>query len=136
MTTHRSLRLASIIVAGLLLAGAAASIPLHDVRAQHRQVSYAEDLVPIFRGYCVSCHRPGGRGYEASGFDLRTYSGLMKGTKYGRMVVPGQPDISNLDTLIEGRASPKIQMPYQHHPLPGCLQKEIRTWVFQGAKEN
>jgi hypothetical protein len=31
----------------------------------------------------------------------------MKGTKFGRMVIPGQPDSSNLYVLISGRA--KIQ---------------------------
>jgi mono/diheme cytochrome c family protein len=32
--------------------------------------SFAEDVMPIFRGRCVSCHQPGGEGLEKSGLDL------------------------------------------------------------------
>jgi len=49
-------------------------------------VSFQEDVFPIFKGRCIECHQPGGQGYEKSGLDLRTYEGLMKGTKYGSMV--------------------------------------------------
>ncbi len=155
---HRNLLLASAVVGGLSLAGAVALMPAHDARAQQqqpnhsqeiapterafdlakekRQLSYSQDIAPIFRGWCVSCHQPGGEGYERSGLDLRTYQGLMKGTKFGPMIIPGQPDISNLIVLIDGRASPTIRMPYKHKPLPDCLRQNIWTWIFQGAKDN
>jgi hypothetical protein len=104
---------------------------------QGRQVtSYAEDIVPIFRGYCVSCHQPGGEGLNASGFDLTSYEGLMKGTKFGPMVIPREPDTSNLVILIEGRAAKEMRMPHGQKPLPACLRQEIWTWIFQGAKNN
>ncbi len=133
---HRMLSLASVAVVGLAVAGAATLTPSAPVCAQQKPVSYAEDVAPIFRGYCASCHRPGGEGYKASGFDVSSHDSVMAGTKFGRMVIPGQPDASNLVVLIEGRASPKIQMPYKHHPLPSCLRQTIWTWVFQGAKNN
>ena len=97
-------------------------------------MSFAEDIVPILKGWCVSCHQPGAEGFAASGLDLTSYDGLMKGTKFGPMVVPGQPDASNLIVLIEGRA--KIRMPYGHKPLPNCLRNNIWTWIFEGAKNN
>jgi len=134
---HRNLRLATVIIGSLSLAGATALMPIHQTCAQpQQQVSYAEDVVPIFRGYCISCHQPGGEGFKASGFDLSTYQGLMKGTKFGPMVIPGQPDISNLVVLTEGRAAPQLRMPHDHKQLPSCLRQEIWTWIFQGAKEN
>jgi hypothetical protein len=86
-------------------------------------MSFSEDIVPIFKGYCESCHQPGGQGYAASGLDLTSYDGLMKGTKFGPMVVPGKPDQSNLYILISGQA--KIQMPYGHKLIPSCLQDTI-----------
>ena len=52
----------------------------------------------------VSCHQPGGEGFNVSGFDLTTYEGLMKGTKYGPMVIAGKPDDSNLFRLVNGDA--------------------------------
>ena len=50
--------------------------------------SFSEDILPIFKGRCVSCHQSGGAGYEKSGLDLTSYEGLMKGTKFGAMVIP------------------------------------------------
>jgi len=99
-------------------------------------VSYVNDLEPIFKGWCVSCHQPGGQGFQASGLDLTSYQGLMKGTNFGRMVIPGEPDASNLVVLIEGRAAPELRMPHGQKPLPECLRQEIWTWVFQGAHDN
>jgi len=97
-------------------------------------MSYAEDIAPIFKGWCVSCHEPAGEGFKASGLDLTSYEGLMKGTKFGPMVIPGQPDNSNLMVLIEGKA--KIRMPFGHNALPNCLRNNIWSWIFQGAKNN
>jgi Planctomycete cytochrome C len=54
--------------------------------------SFSEDILPIFKGRCVSCHQAGGEGYEKSGLDLTTYEGLMKGTKFGAMVIPRDPE--------------------------------------------
>lgn len=133
---RRSLTLISVVVGGLTLAGATALLPVHKACAQQGKISYAEDIVPIFKGWCFSCHEPGGEGYRASGVDLSNYDGLMKGTKLGPVVIPGQPDASTLIALIYGRASPKIRMPYGHKPLPDCLRSNIWTWIFQGAKNN
>ena len=98
------------------------------------EVSYTLDVQPILASRCVSCHSPGGTGYKASGLDLTTYEGLMKGTKHGPIVVPGSPLTSNLDVLIEGRA--QVQMPHDQRPLLKCQQEIIRNWVKQGAANN
>ena len=129
-----SVKLISLTIGGLSLAMIAVLAPGHQACAQRGQLSFAEDVAPIFRGWCVSCHQPGGEGYDASGFDLTSYEGLMKGTKFGPMVIPGQPDSSNLIVLIDGRG--KLRMPYRHKPLPSCLRENIWTWIFQGAKNN
>ena len=98
--------------------------------------SFAEDVFPIFKGRCVDCHRPGGAGYEASGLDLTTYEGLMKGTKHGPMVIPGDPDSSNLMWLLDWRASPELRMPHGTKKLSTCDRTEIRRWIREGAKSN
>lgn len=130
----RSIALVTIIAGSLGLAGAVISPPIRNACAQQVHMSYSEDVAPIFRGWCASCHQPGGQGYNASGLDLTTYDGLMKGTKFGPMVIAGQPDSSNLVVLIEGKA--KIQMPYGHKALPECLRQNIWSWIFEGAKNN
>ena len=128
------LMLVSVAVGGLALAGATVLAPIHNACAQRAKMSFAEDVVPILKGYCVSCHQPGGEGYSASGLDLTSYDGLMKGTKFGPMVVPGHPDDSNIIVLIDGKG--QLRMPYGHKALPSCLRDNIYSWIFQGAKNN
>ena len=126
----------SVAVGCLSLAAATIIPPIRDACAQRQRgsMSFSEDVVPIFKGYCESCHQPGGQGYAASGLDLTSYDSLMKGTKFGPMVIPGKPDQSNLYVLVSGQA--KIQMPYGHKLIPSCLQDTIYSWIFQGAKNN
>jgi mono/diheme cytochrome c family protein len=98
--------------------------------------SFSEDILPIFRGRCASCHQSGGAGYEKSGLDLTTYEGLMKGTKFGAMVVPRDPDSSNLMWLLDWRASPEVRMPHGKKKLSICDRNAIRAWIREGAKNN
>ncbi len=126
--------LVSVVAVGLSLAGSTALTPISRACAAQGQISYSEDIAPIFRGWCISCHAQGGEGEKASGLDLTTYEGLIKGTKFGPMVVPGKPDESNLMVLIQGTA--KLRMPFKHKPLPNCLRQNIWSWIFEGAKNN
>ena len=98
--------------------------------------SFSEDVFPIFKGRCIDCHRPGGAGYEASGLDLTTYEGLMKGTKFGKMVIPGDPDTSNLMWLLDWRGKPQTQMPHGKKQLSICDRTAIRHWIQDGAPNN
>ena len=99
-------------------------------------MSFKDDVLPIFKGRCIDCHQPGGVGYEKSGLDLRTYAGVMKGTKFGAMVTPGNPDLSNLTWLLDWKASPEIRMPHGKTKLSTCDRDAIREWIRQGAKDN
>ena len=84
----------------------------------------------------MSCHQPGGAGYDKSGLDLSNYEGLMKGTKYGAMVIPRDPETSNLMWLLDWRTSPELRMPHGRKKLSTCDRDAIRTWIRQGAKNN
>jgi mono/diheme cytochrome c family protein len=101
-----------------------------------QKTSFSEDVFPIFKGRCLDCHRPGGQGYESSGLDLTTYEGLMKGTKFGKMVVPGDPDTSNLIWLLEWRGKPETRMPHGQKQLSICDRTTIRRWILDGAPNN
>ncbi len=98
--------------------------------------SFKEDVMPIFVGRCVSCHQPGGEGYGKSGLDLTSYAGVMKGTKFGPMVIPGDPESSNLMLLLDWRASPELRMPHGMKQLNSCDRNDIRAWIREGAKDN
>jgi hypothetical protein len=99
-------------------------------------VSFAADVKPLLDTHCAACHLPGQPGYEASGLGLDSYEALMKGTRYGPVVLPGDALSSVLTMLIEGRADPSINMPHGEAALPDGAQQTIRAWVEQGAKNN
>ncbi|MBT8048870.1 MAG: hypothetical protein HKN57_07915 [Xanthomonadales bacterium] len=100
-------------------------------------ISFSQDVKPIIEKNCVACHQPGGKGYEASGFDMTSYADLMEGTKYGPMIIRGDSAGSNMLVLMEGRADPSISMP--HGTMKPIAQPDIdtiRLWIDQGAKNN
>jgi hypothetical protein len=99
-------------------------------------VSYGRDVQPILKARCIECHAPGGAGYEKSGFDMSSYDTLMKGGKYGKLVVPGDPLTSTLNVLVEGRADPSIRMPHGREKLPDREIAILKAWVQEGAKNN
>ncbi len=101
-----------------------------------RQVSYQLDVYPIIQSHCLKCHKTGGAGFEASGLDLRSYDNLMKGTRHGAIVVPGNPVASTLMVLIDGRADKSIRMPHNERPLLKPQVEIIRDWIRQGAQNN
>src|SRR5262245_2139779 len=103
---------------------------------QRATVSFSEDVFPVFKGRCVDCHQPGGQGHEKSGLDLSSYEGLMKGTKFGPMVIPKDPGSSNLMWLLDWRAKPELRMPHGNKKLSTCDRDAIRRWISEGAQKN
>jgi uncharacterized membrane protein len=100
-------------------------------------VSFSQDVQPIISQHCYQCHQAGGQGEVASGLNLTTYEGMMKGTHSGPMVIAGDVEGSNMLVLMEGRADPSISMPHgQNEPVPKKDIQTIRTWIGQGAKNN
>jgi uncharacterized membrane protein len=100
-------------------------------------VSFASDVKPILQKRCGECHAPGQPGYEASQLGFATYDELMKGTKFGPVVVPGDSLGSNLIILVEGRADPSIAMPHgDNEPLLKGEIETLKVWIDQGAVNN
>ena len=105
--------------------------------AREEAVSFSQDVKPIIDQNCIACHKPGGDGFEASGFSMVTYEDLMKGTKFGPMIISGDSAGSNMLVLMEGRADPSISMPHgAMKPVRKSDIETIRRWVDQGAKNN
>ncbi len=102
-----------------------------------KSISFSQDVRPILDQNCIKCHQVGGVGTEASGFNMETYDNLMKGTKFGPMVIAGDAEGSNMVVLMEGRADPSISMPHgQQEPISKQDIQTIRLWIKQGAKNN
>lgn len=125
MKTAEKLLLSSLLPLALVACGGEAT------------VSFSQDVRPILDQHCVECHQADGAGTLASGFDMTSYEGLMKGTNFGPMVIAGDPEGSNLLVLVEGRADPSISMPHgQRDPVPKTDIQTLRTWIEQGAENN
>ena len=110
-----------------------------------REISFAGDVMPILKDNCVDCHDGSGEGVLKSGLDLKDYANLMKGTKFGPIVVPGNSASSTLYRVVSHRVDPKIQMPPHHEEAlpkgrrPALKMDQIvtiRQWIDQGARNN
>ena len=132
----RTLMVAAATVVLAAVVGVGVFPAAREACAAQQKMSFADDVMPIFRGRCVSCHAPGLEGFEKSGLDLTTYEGLMKGTKFGAMVIPRDADGSNLMWLLDWRASPEVRMPHGKKKLSICDRNAIRAWIREGAKDN
>ena len=73
------------------------------------------------------------------------YDSIMKGTKFGPVVVPKSGISSTLYLVIANKTSPEIQMPPHHEnslaegrgtPLTGDQIEVIGKWIDQGALIN
>jgi len=114
-------------VLALLVLGAACS---------KTEAGFARDVNPILQKYCIECHSVGGNGYVASGFSVESYDDVMRGTKFGPVIVPGSSVSSTLARLIEHKADPSINMPQGKPRLPKEKLHIIRAWIEEGAKNN
>jgi len=131
----------------------AVAITLALAACGERQVSYHRDVAPILQTECAVCHLPGRAGYIKSGFSVATYADVMKGTRYGRVIIPGDALSSTLVRLIRHQADPTINMPkkfsvlsteHEQIVLPAKSARTmseydvniIAAWVNQGAKDN
>lgn len=116
-----------------VLAGLLAPVIMSACVPEH-QISYRNQIEPLLRAQCYECHSLGGVGYEKSGFLVDSYEHVMKGTKFGEVVIPGSAISSSLYLLVAGKTAPSIRMPHGKTPLSEYDIKLIRTWIDQGAK--
>jgi WD40 repeat protein len=93
-------------------------------------VSWHRQIVPILKGNCLGCHKPG---KAKGGLDLTTHAALMKGSKDGAVIksgdAPGSP-------LIEAVCGEEPEMPKDGEPLTAAEVETISRWISQGAKED
>jgi mono/diheme cytochrome c family protein len=92
--------------------------------------SYDVNVQPIFNQKCVGCHGPS---RVENGLRLDSYDGVMKGTQFGPIVVPGQPSQSALLSVVKGTADPSLQMPHGGQRLNDQDVLNITLWIQAGA---
>ena len=108
-------------------------------------VSFSADVKPIFEEHCIECHGKSGEGVATSGFSVRDYDSVMKGTDLGPVVVPGSSMSSTLYLVVAQKTAPEIHMPPHHReawaegrgqPLTEDQVGIIQAWIDQGANNN
>jgi hypothetical protein len=102
------------------------------VRADDKsKVTYDDQLAPILRQRCSSCHNPTAKKAD---FDVTSYSSLMHGGSSGPVIEPGDPDSSHLFALVTRQSEPF--MPQNADKLPDAEIDLIKRWIAGGALEN
>ena len=116
------------------LACAAGFLPLIEcagVRGDEKKVTYDDQLAPIFRQRCSTCHNPT---KKKADLDVTAYSTLMHGSSSGAVIEPGDADSSQLYSLVTHQSEP--YMPQNADKLPDGEIDLIRRWINGGALEN
>jgi len=94
------------------------------LQASHnREISFVDDIVPILKERCVSCHKENGVApWAMSSYEMvRGWSAMMRETLLTRRMPPGQIDYKDIDKFVD-----------VHH----ITDEEMITlvhWIDQGA---
>jgi hypothetical protein len=76
---------------------------------------------------------------------MTDYDNVLKGTKFGQVVVPGSRLSSSLYLVVAGKTAPEIRMPPHNEEslasgrgvmLSAEAIETIGLWIDQGAKNN
>lgn len=92
-------------------------------------VSYSA-VNAIFMGNCMPCHNSTNR---KGGFEANSYAAVMRGSKSGAMVVPGDSKNSALVKYLTGDRQPR--MPWNKPMMPQKTIDVVRAWIDAGAKQ-
>lgn len=99
-------------------------------------VSWSNDLQPIFEELCVSCHSTSN---HQGGVDLSGYTGaigsLAAESEAVKIIIPGEGSNSPLYQVVSTE-DPTKQMPKGDRLLTFDEQKLIYVWINEGAVEN
>ncbi len=95
--------------------------------------TYAKDVAPIVKTYCMSCH--GSDNDNPSELYMDDFETLMKGGKHGVPIVAGKPDESSMYFKLLPDPPFGKQMPRGRKKITPEAVKLIHDWIEQGAKE-
>jgi mono/diheme cytochrome c family protein len=101
------------------------------VAAVSAPVRYREQVEPLFKTECLTCHSSG---IKSGGLALDTPAGLLAGgAKTGAtMIVPGHAAQSGLIAYLRGQRQPR--MPFGKPALPAADIARLAAWIDGGAK--
>jgi mono/diheme cytochrome c family protein len=122
--------------------------------AAKQGITFAADIQPLFEASCLRCH---GADKPKGGLRLDSLEGVLRGSKEGKVVIPGKAETSPL-LIAVSHLDPEMAMPPKPKPgkgnaagnpggpggqgkggpPPKPLTPEqvglVRAWINQGAK--
>lgn len=95
--------------------------------------SFSRNILPIFSVNCaiVGCHNDSS---AASSLRLNSYANMMRGSRYGAVILPYDAQGSKLVRRIKGIETPR--MPKDRPSLATSDQGLISNWINGGARNN
>jgi hypothetical protein len=123
-----------LLLMSVLVAGAAEAAP----------ISFSQQVVPVLRTRCATCHLTGTEAGKISLVPAKARANLVnvKSSDAPKLtrVVPGKPGQSYLMKKLEGThiaaGGKGARMPFGTPPLPPAQVDLIRRWIAEGAKAN
>jgi len=85
--------------------------------------TFVDNIAPVFAARCTMCHSGSG---ALAGLDLSTYSGVMKGSQNGAVIVPGDSAGSKLIQVQSGK---------HFANLSGPELEIVKQWIDANAPE-
>ena len=128
------LTLAASFAASTVTLAAAAKLPSP---SEKTGITYATDIKPIFDESCVKCHHGD---HAKARLHLDSLAGALKGTKHGKVIIPGQPEKSRLVKAVghvlkdHDDWMPPLKNKADIKPLTQEQVSLIMGWIKQGAK--
>ena len=95
------------------------------------EVSFEKQVKPVLESACLSCH---GEKKPKGELQLHTHEGLLEGSEYGKVVVPGKPEDSTLYTTTILPADADEVMPPKGELLNKDQANALKEWITAGAK--
>ena len=95
------------------------------------EVSFEKQVQPVLASACLSCH---GEKKPKGELQLHTHAGLLEGSEYGKVVVPGKPEKSTLYTTTVLPSDDDEIMPPKGEPLTADQANVLKEWIAAGAK--
>ena len=92
---------------------------------------FATDIRPLLEKVCLNCHSAEDM---ASGLDLSTRDGLLRGGERGPALSPGKPQESLLYKAIAHESEP--HMPFRAGRLPQSTIDRVAEWIAEGSAYN
>ncbi|MEM9186176.1 MAG: c-type cytochrome domain-containing protein [Planctomycetota bacterium] len=119
----------ALITLAAAIGFASESAPPED-GASPAAIDFAQSIEPVFAAACYKCH---GEKRGLGGLKMHT-AGLLAGLEDEGLLVPGDPESSELYNRLVLPDGDKLRMPKGSGPLPKEQIAAIRLWIEQGAE--